>query len=95
MPLQKRVQTAVTDQPKANTESSKPQDGSGPLTPNGVRALLDKQDTTSRKILLQGAYQNALQSMGVVQHGGNTFEDYLARVEQAANASVEYVLRNL
>lgn len=48
-------------------------------------------DAKSRQIQRQGAFQAALQSVGVVQHGGKTFEDYLARVRQAADAELGYI----
>lgn len=48
-------------------------------------------DAKSRQIQRQGAFQAALQSVGVVQHGGKSFEDYLLRVRQAADAELGYI----
>lgn len=48
-------------------------------------------DAKSRQIQRQGAYQAALQSVGVVQHGGKTFSDYLARVREAAESELVFI----
>lgn len=98
MPLIKGAKTpvpaAVATQPvqpeTPNTTTKVSNNGSFDLV-----SALAKLDPKDRKILLQGSYQAALHSVGVVQHGGGTPESYLARVEEAANACASYVLRSL
>ncbi len=48
-------------------------------------------DAKSRQIQRQGAFQAALQSMGVVQHASGSFEDYLALVQKAAEAELRFI----
>ena len=53
--------------------------------------LTDYELESYRGMDAREAYSAALQSVGVVQHGGKTFEDYLARVKQAALASLAFL----
>jgi hypothetical protein len=57
----------------------------------GVKLQPDSLDAKSRQIQRQGAFQAALQSVGVVQYGGKSFDDYLNRVREAANAELKYI----
>ena len=97
MPLLKSAKTPET--PAAPATTAPAPVASAPAIaeakPTDVSAKLRKLDEKDRKILLQGQYQAALHSVGVVQHGGKSFADYLNRVEEAANAGVAYVLKNL
>lgn len=89
MPL---VKKATTPAPAA-TEAAAP--ATAPLAasiPAKNAELQPKDlDRKSREIQRQGAFQAALQSTGVMQHGGKTFADYLARVREAANAELLYI----
>ncbi len=95
MPLLKKAQTPTAPAPSAEAQTATPT--ASPVTPppSDRAARLARLEAKDRKILLQGSYQNALQSMGAVQHGGKTPADYLARVEEFANATVDYVLKNV
>lgn len=103
MPLLKKAQTpAATATAPAPAEAAAPKSlAPKPATvgPTSVGTAIDASiknlDNKDRKILLQGSYQAALHSMGSVQHGGKSFADYLAKVEEAAVSNVNFVLRNM
>jgi hypothetical protein len=51
-------------------------------------------DNKDRRISRQGLFQACLQSVGLLQlNTGNTLEDYLKLIEQAADRGFEYVNR--
>lgn len=106
MPLQKPPMLPSAQTPGASVAQAeaRPAPAASAPTPSERTAAkkgsaygpkFDTMDATSKKILLQGAFQNALQSVGAVQHGGKTAEDYMARVKQFADACVNYVLEGI
>lgn len=94
MPL---VKKASQPAPAADAPLAKAADVAEKLTAQASAPVASKDlqpkdlDRKSREIQRQGAFQAALQSVGVVQHGGKSFADYLARVREAANAELVYI----
>ena len=96
MPL---VKKAAQPAPAAEASATKAVEVAATLTAQASAPAVQKSadlqpkdlDRKSREIQRQGAFQAALQSVGVVQHGGKSFQDYLARVREAANAELVYI----
>jgi len=84
--LKKALQPSVTIEKEVKNEM---------LQAAGAKVLEklqpDSLDAKSRQIQRQGAFQAALQSVGVVQYGGKSFDDYLNRVREAANSELKYI----
>ena len=95
MPLVKRAAQPAPEAPvakAAEVAATLTAQASAPVAHNETVQLQPKDlDRKSREIQRQGAFQAALQSVGVVQHGGKSFADYLARVREAANAELVYI----
>lgn len=93
MPLVKKAATPAPEAPATSVPASTtptvkvPE----PVAQKSVDLQPKDLDRKSREIQRQGAFQAALQSVGVVQHGGKSFQDYLARVREAANAELVYI----
>jgi hypothetical protein len=93
MPLVKNAQKpAATPATEAPAQAAAPQTHAPKAAAKESRNIQPATlDAKSRQIQRQGAFQAALQSVGVVQHGGKTFADYLARVREAADAELGYI----
>lgn len=73
--------------PTSITEVDTP--GNTPRPPSIIP--LTPVEAKDRRISRQGLYQAALQSVGVLQFGGRTFEEYLAQVRRVADEGLKYV----
>lgn len=104
MPLIKKSPTAVAEAPITVTSSTPTPEQLGQVA--AVKAAVKKSaasETMSKadwqhkdeRISRQGLWQASLQSVGLLQlNTGNTFEDFMAIVEKAADKGLEYVNRS-
>lgn len=105
MPLaNKPATTAVATPPPAATAVTPPLEITKAAEPKslGKKPVAKDTGTMSKaewaqkdvRISRQGLFQAALQSTGLLQlNSGNTFADYMALVEQAAERGLEFVNR--
>ena len=104
MPLLKKSSTTVAEAPKQDTPTpaqtvqvaaTKKAVGKA-VAKSAVDNTMSKADWAAKddRISRAGVWQAAVQSTGLLQlNTGNTLEDYLKLVEQAADRGYEYVHR--
>lgn len=98
MPLLKKSSTAVAEPPKQDAPTSAQEAQVVSAKKNVAKATasetMSKADWANKdqRISRQGLFQACLQSVGLLQlNTGNTLEDYLKLVEQAAERGLQFV----
>jgi hypothetical protein len=100
MPLAKKSNVAVVEAPKTDVVTPA-QEAQVAIAKASVKKAaasdtMSKADWASKdqRISRQGLFQACLQSVGLLQlNTGNTLEDYLKLVEQAAERGLQFVNR--
>lgn len=100
MPLLKKPSAPATEPSKQDTLTQAQQEqvatAKKSVQSKTAGETMTKADWAAKdqRISRQGLFQAALQSMGLLQlNTGNTLEDYLKLVEQAAERGLEFVNR--
>jgi hypothetical protein len=97
MPLMKRSSTTVVEPPKQDTPTPAQEAQVAAAKKSVAKAAsetMSKAEWASKDVRIsrQGLFQACLQSVGLLQlNTGNTLEDYLKLVEQAAERGLQFV----
>ncbi len=100
MPLVKKASAPIAEAPKTDAATPAQEAQVAAIKKSAAKAASSETMTKSDwhdkdvRISRQGLFQACLQSVGLLQlNTGNTLEDYLKLVEQAAERGLEFVNR--